>query len=97
MGKVTSKLQITLPKALASQFGIKAGDESEWLAAGDHIHLVPPSAQRHRLSVEERMASFDRATERSANSVRARGDVGGAEAAERGWTREDLYERGRPR
>ncbi|MBW2734774.1 MAG: AbrB/MazE/SpoVT family DNA-binding domain-containing protein [Deltaproteobacteria bacterium] len=93
---MTSKLQITLPKALASKFGIKPGDEIEWRAASDRIHLVPPPAQRHRLSAEERLELFDRATERATDRVRA-DHVTVSRAAERGWTREDLYDRDRSR
>ena len=31
MAKVTSKLQVTLPKALADQYGIEPGDEIGWV------------------------------------------------------------------
>ena len=41
MSKVTSKLQVTLPKVLADQFNIRPGDEVLWDAAGDVIRLVP--------------------------------------------------------
>ena len=30
MAKVTSKLQVTIPKAIAEQYGIKPGDEIEF-------------------------------------------------------------------
>ena len=93
MGKVTSKLQVTVPKALADRYGIEPGDEIEWEAAGDVIRVVPsPRAGVRDLSTRRRL--FDKATERQ----RAR-EQGGArtEATDRGWTREELYDRGRPR
>ncbi len=103
MSKVTSKLQITLPKALASDFGIKPGDEIAWHAAADRIHLVPAAAQRHRLSPKDRLALFDRATERASDRARMSNRTHTprltptSRAADRGWTREDLYDRDRSR
>ena len=38
---VTSKLQLTVPKAIADQFGIRPGDHLEWVAAGEAIHVIP--------------------------------------------------------
>jgi len=89
MAKVTSKLQVTVPKALAERFGIAPGDEIEWEPAGDVIRVVParraPAPDRTR-----RLRLFDRATERQ----RERERTGPIErATERGWTREELYER----
>ncbi len=40
MAKVTSKLQITIPKRLAQQYGIAPGDDVEFVPAGDGIRLV---------------------------------------------------------
>ena len=31
MPKVTSKLQLTVPKKIADQYGIRSGDELEWI------------------------------------------------------------------
>jgi AbrB family looped-hinge helix DNA binding protein len=89
MGKVTSKLQVTVPKALADRYGIEPGDEIEWEAAGDVIRVVPsPRAAVRDLSSRRRL--FDKATERQ----RAREQGAHHEAAsDRGWTREELYER----
>ena len=39
MAKVTSKLQLTVPKAIADQYGIKPGDELEWVPAGESIRV----------------------------------------------------------
>jgi bifunctional DNA-binding transcriptional regulator/antitoxin component of YhaV-PrlF toxin-antitoxin module len=94
MGKVTSKLQVTVPKALAEQYGIEPGDEIAWEAAGDVIRVVP--AGKHvTVDVKARVRIFDQATARQ----RAREKKAGARRApkDRGWTREDLYDRGRGR
>ena len=40
MAKVTSKLQVTVPKALAEKYAIRPGDEIAWEAAGDVIRVV---------------------------------------------------------
>ena len=44
MSKVTSKLQLTVPKAIADKYGIRPGDELDWVAAGDSIR-PPQTAQ----------------------------------------------------
>ena len=41
MPKVTSKLQLTVPKKIADQYGIRPGDELEWIPAGDSIRVEP--------------------------------------------------------
>ena len=41
MPKVTSKLQLTVPKAIADQYGIRPGDELQWIAAGEAIRVIP--------------------------------------------------------
>ena len=89
---MTSKLQVTVPKALAAQYELEPGAEVEWEAGGDAIRLVP--AGRRRGDPATRLKLFDRAT------ARQRSRQAGAELApepERGWTREDLYDRGRAR
>ncbi|MGH9316922.1 MAG: AbrB/MazE/SpoVT family DNA-binding domain-containing protein [Thermoanaerobaculia bacterium] len=91
MSKVTSKLQVTVPKAIADRFGIRPGDEIEWKAAGDAIR-IERVGRWEPLSVEARLKLFDEATRR----VRRR-RWKGKTPANRGWTREELYERGRPR
>jgi AbrB family looped-hinge helix DNA binding protein len=93
MAKVTSKLQVTVPKALADQFGIAPGDEIEWEAAGDAIRVVP-SARPDKADTRTRRRLFDKATERQ----RERERTSALEpASDRGWTREELYERGASR
>jgi AbrB family looped-hinge helix DNA binding protein len=94
MSKVTSKLQVTVPKAIAEQFGIRPGDEIHWVAAGDAIRIVPARRQPHVLDPELRLRLFDAATERQRLRQSARPP---RRAGDRGWKREDLYERARPR
>lgn len=94
--KVTSKLQVTIPKAIAEQFGIEPGDEIHWVAAGSTLRVVPATARPLRLSLDERLALFDAASGRQ--RAREAGQPPWPPAAERGWTREELYaDRGRPR
>jgi len=90
MAKVTSKLQVTVPKTLADRYGISPGDEIDWEAAGDAIRVVP-ARRRERRHVAFRLALFDKATERQRQRQRNRPV---AAARERGWTREELYQRG---
>jgi bifunctional DNA-binding transcriptional regulator/antitoxin component of YhaV-PrlF toxin-antitoxin module len=96
MAKVTSKLQVTLPKALAAQYGIAPGSEIEWQAAGEAIRVLPPrSASRRALTDKQRLALFDAATARQKQRQRekAKAPATKSRAGDRGWTREDLYER----
>lgn len=92
MAKVTSKLQVTVPKALAERYGIAPGDEIEWEAAGDAIRVVPRRTEAP--DVARRLEVFDHATARQRDRERR---ARSAPAAKRDWTREDLYQRGRPR
>ena len=100
MSKVTSKLQLTLPKAIADQYGIRPGDEVEWTATEDSIRVEPVRGKARagqQLTLEERVELFDQGTKRldkiqaeqlkKAASRKTRGK-------DRGWTREELYERG---
>lgn len=107
MAKVTSKLQLTVPKAIADQYGIKPGDEIDWLPAGDTIRVIPANfrgRKRHGRSVAERLGLFDQATERQRQREAHPEKIGKAlerpwkpHEIERGWRREDLYDRGRTR
>ena len=96
MSKITSKLQVTLPKKLAEQYQLRPGDEIRFEAAGDVIRVVPPVAgmPTAMLDVNERLALFEAATIRQRNR-QARANRRG-QVHRRGWTREDLYQRGRP-
>jgi AbrB family looped-hinge helix DNA binding protein len=94
MAKVTGKFQITLPKAVVDECGIRVGDELELRSIGGSIHIdrrAPATMTRRR---QERLAHFDRATARQ-QARQAAKPV--APARSRGWTREELYVRGRAR
>ena len=93
MAKVTSKLQVTVPKALAERYGIEPGDDIEWEAAGDAMRIVP-ARRRSGGSVAARLKLFDQATARQREREAGARVVA---ADERGWKREELYTRGRPR
>jgi AbrB family looped-hinge helix DNA binding protein len=92
MAKVTSKLQVTVPKAIANAYGIRPGDEIEWVAADNVIRVVPARSARE-LRTADRLKLFDQVTERQGARQRRRGPK--RPAADRGWTREELYQRGR--
>jgi AbrB family looped-hinge helix DNA binding protein len=102
MSKVTSKLQLTVPKKIADQYGIRPGDELTWTAAGDgiRVQLARKINIRNRFSPEERLALYDQATKR--RQEREESLLNGKARPEppksgRGWTREELYDRGFPR
>lgn len=97
MAKVTSKLQVTIPKAIATQFGITPGDEVAFVEAGDFIRLIPDAARLEPPDVNARLRVFDQATRRQAQRDRRRPQKRGAPPADRGWTRAGLYDRGRTR
>jgi AbrB family looped-hinge helix DNA binding protein len=106
MAKVTSKLQLTVPKAIADQYGIRPGDELEWVPAGESIRveLVRRKARAgHELTTKERLALFDANTkwldELQADQLKEAKAKGRRTTREnKGWTREELYEdRGFPR
>jgi AbrB family looped-hinge helix DNA binding protein len=91
VARVTSKLQVTIPKAIAERYGITPGTDVDWLPAGDAIRVVPAASVRNVRDAERRLRLFDAATERQ--RVRQEGRVP-ADRGERGWRREDLYGRG---
>jgi AbrB family looped-hinge helix DNA binding protein len=107
MPKVTSKLQLTVPKKIADQYGIRPGDELEWIPAGEgiRVELVRHKAKAgHQLTAEQRVALFDANTkwldDLQADQLReARAKGTRLTRENRGWTREELYEdeRGLPR
>ena len=92
---MTSKRQVTLPKELADAYGIEPGDEIDWEPAGDAIRIIPRKRpRRSELSVEERLALFDEGTRRHEERWSGRTPPT-APPADRGWTRDELYDRGR--
>lgn len=97
MAKVTSKLQVTIPKHIADEYGIVPGDEIDFVPAGDSIRVIPPRRRpQTMLSLEERLRLFDesraRQREREKHMVPPKDPP-----KERDWKREDLYTRGKPR
>jgi len=102
MSKVTSKRQLTLPKAIADQYGIRAGDELQWVAAGEAIRVIPAKKGKDRkddarLALKQRLDLFDKATLRQQHrdsELRKAGQT--SDHTGRGWKREDLYDRGIP-
>jgi AbrB family looped-hinge helix DNA binding protein len=100
MAKITSKLQLTVPKAIAEQYGIHPGDEIGIEPAGDVIRMTPPHRHRglkKRQSTEERLRLFDQGTKRRDAAWQADRTGAVRRPAHRGWRREDLYERAFPR
>jgi AbrB family looped-hinge helix DNA binding protein len=97
MARVTSKLQVTVPKAIAERYGIRPGDDIDWVPAGDVIRVVPAARRMpgSKDSRGRRLALFDQATERQRE--RQRGQKRHRPRTDRGWRRDDLYERGRTR
>jgi len=97
MAKVTTKLQVTIPKVIADRYGIEPGDEIEFQAAGQVIRVIPPSRRgTTRLSTDERLRLFDEATARQRRREEGM-KLPGEPSAQRDWKREDLYTRGEPR
>jgi AbrB family looped-hinge helix DNA binding protein len=98
MAKVTSKLQVTVPKAVADRLGIRPGDDIEWVADSTGIRLIR-EADRKVLSVAERLKLFDEATARQQIRNRAwrRQHRLASRVEDRGWTRAEIYTRGRTR
>ena len=94
MAKVTSKYQVTLPRAIADEFKIRPGDHIDWIPAGDVIRVIPPKRRAGAEDPESRLRFFDQATERLRRRWARRPSV---RSRDRGWRREDLYSRGRSR
>jgi AbrB family looped-hinge helix DNA binding protein len=107
MPKVTSKLQLTVPKAIADQYGIRPGDELEWIPSGESIRveLARRKAKAgNELTTRERLALFDANTawleKLQAGQLKdAKSEGTRITRQNRGWAREELYEppRGLPR
>lgn len=92
MSKVTSKLQLTIPKAIAQRYHIEPGHKLDWEPAGDAIRLVPAGSQ---VDEEEelafRLAIFDAATQRQQTREKETTSKSKKPPQTRGWKREDLY------
>ena len=96
MSRVTSKRQVSIPKAIADRYGIAPGDEIQWIPAEDSIRVVRvgPGA-RGPLDTETRLQLFDQATARQHERDAARRSL--KPPRQRGWTRDELYGRARTR
>jgi AbrB family looped-hinge helix DNA binding protein len=97
MSKVTSKLQLTVPKAIADQYGIRPGDELQWTPAGESIRISLARSgikAEHALTLKEKLELFDQGSKRLSKIQREHLKAGGQN---RDWTREELYDRGFPR
>jgi bifunctional DNA-binding transcriptional regulator/antitoxin component of YhaV-PrlF toxin-antitoxin module len=103
MAKVTSKLQLTVPKAIAEEYKIRPGDELDWVPAGEAIRVVKrsrsKSSRADAFSLQQRLRLFEEATDRQEkrNAAFRKKHGHAVQPADRGWTREDLYDRGLPR
>ncbi len=92
MAKVTSKYQVTVPRKIADAYHIRPGDEIDWAPAGETIRVVPAGKLSAPPDLGSRLRLFDQATERHRKRGRTRT---AKRPVDRGWTREDLYGRGR--
>ncbi len=95
MARVTSKRQVTIPKAIADQYGIAPGDTIEFLPAGDSIRVQTFGVRPASLDRRQRLERFDRASERQ--QARQQAEQRRHTQGKRGWRREDLYQRGSAR
>lgn len=97
MAKVTSKLQVTVPKAVAERLGIQPGDDIDWQVEGNTARVVR-SIDLPALTLDQRLAIFDESTRRQERrNAEWRRAHGTKAPGNRGWTREALYTRGRTR
>jgi AbrB family looped-hinge helix DNA binding protein len=95
MSKVTSKRQVTIPKKIADEYGIAEGDDIMWIAEGEAIKVLPHQQPEELIGREDRLQLFDQATERQRQRDTERQTTSSPE--DRGWTREELHNRGRTR
>jgi AbrB family looped-hinge helix DNA binding protein len=99
MARVTSKLQVTIPKVIADRYGIQPGDDLEWMEAGETIRVAKQKGDPAADAADAtgaRLLRFDAATQRQIRRQRS-GPRSAGSGRDRGWKREDLYRRGRPR
>jgi AbrB family looped-hinge helix DNA binding protein len=93
VSKVTTKLQVTLPKPLAEQLGINPGDQIDWEVAGEVLRVIPAAKRRReKRDTQARLRLFDQATrrQRKRQSSTDHALLRTARSG-RGWTRQELY------
>jgi AbrB family looped-hinge helix DNA binding protein len=95
VSKVTSKLQVTIPKVIAERYSIVPGDELEWIATPDAVRVIPAKALARPQTAATKLRLFDSATKRQ-QSRQSRAQHRES-PTDRGWTREELYDRGSSR
>jgi AbrB family looped-hinge helix DNA binding protein len=91
VSKVTSKLQVTVPKEIADRYDIRPGSEIDWIPAGDTLRVVPAASASSAVSPADRLRAFDEA---SARLRRRQAKRSVPQSSDRGWKREELYTRG---
>jgi AbrB family looped-hinge helix DNA binding protein len=93
MSRVTSKLQVTIPKRVAEACGVRPGSEVVFEPAGDVIRLrVAGDGRRgEAVVVARRLAAFDAAISRQRERDKKRPPE--QEGRGRGWTPDELYDR----
>lgn len=97
MAKITSKLQVTIPKRIADEYGLAPGDEVEFVPAGDSIRVVPADRRASEsLTLAERVRLFNEDTAQQRAHEKTM-NLPAEPPAERDWRREDLYTRDKPR
>lgn len=96
MSRVTSKLQVTIPKAIAEKHHLKPGNDVFFESAGDIVRMIPAGRDERKKNLPEVLISFDAATRRQQQRDDRVSVALGAAGKDRGWKREELYERGVP-
>ena len=96
MSKVSRKLQVTIPKAVADAYHIGAGSLICFEPAGEVIRLRidKPNTLPTGDVVQLCISLFDAATARQAQRNERYAAAHHKQDQKRGWQREDLYDRG---
>lgn len=97
MARVTSKRQVTIPKAIADRFGIEVGDDLEFLVGGDGLRVRRRGADEASAGESDRARRLERFDMATARQQARQGTPRGRAQGSRGWRRDELYERGRAR
>jgi len=91
VSRVTSKLQVTLPKAIADLHHVRPGSEIQFESGIDCIRIVVGKS-RLELPLEEKLRLLKEMRKRQ--QLRNNDFRRPAKAVRRGWVRDDLYQRG---